>query len=527
MTLSTRRTARKARHAAAAAALAGVATAARAQQQPTAADTAGQGSVAAAVAAARTAVVADPGPGIAGRTLAAVLGRPHLVVVPPDTGIVLGREVRVDRALVVTGGPLRLAGHVQGDVVAFGDIFLRPGAEVAGRVIAYGGGVYGSALALVRGEVLSYRDLTVEQRADGTRIAVSVVQAPVTAAPRFRLPGIVGLRVPTYDRINGLSVGLGPEIALDTGRVRLEPMVTYRTHLGLLDPGVRGHAELGRGFVADAAVGRGTFTNDRWIRPDFTNSLTMLVSGEDVRNYYRATHVEGTLGRHYDSRLGVFEPFVGARFERSRSVARDTGSTSYPWSVLSHHNLEASRRANPRVTGGRITSALAGARYTLESQRVIGRAGVRVERSLDVERGAGFTQFVLDAALSLPTADEHLFELLAHGLATSGGTGVPTQRYGYLGGSGTIPSLFLLAEGGTELAWAEARYTVPVRVVKVPFGVPTLTARAIAGSAGVDRLPGLTPNLGVRAAVSLLRADFVFDPRGRGRRVFSLGLGTR
>ena len=37
----------------------------------------------------------------------------------------------------------------------------------------------------------------------------------------------------------------------------------------------------------------------------------------------------------------------------------------------------------------------------------------------------------------------------------------------------------------------------------------------------------LTPNVGLRAAVSILRADFVFDPRGRGRRVFGLGVGLR
>jgi hypothetical protein len=490
-------------------------------------DTAGQGVVVAATAASRAVAVSDPGPGIAGRTLAAILARPHLVLVPPDTGLVLGREVRVDRALVVTGGPVRFAGHVQGDLVAFGDVFLRPGAEVTGRVIAFGGGVYGSALALVRGEVLSYRDLVVTQRADGTTIAVAIAEAPVTRTAPVRLPGVVGLRVPSYDRIDGVSLSIGPEIALDTGRVRVDPTVTYRSQLGVVDPAVRAHLELGRRLVADAVAERATLTNDRWIRPDFTNSLTMLGSGEDVRNYYRATRFEGTVGWRDDARLGVVEPYVGARFERSSSVARDTGSNSYPWSLFSRTNYEGSRRANPRVTGGDITSALAGARYAFESARVVGRAGARVERSLGVERGAGFTQLIADVALSFPTQDEHLFEFLAHAVGTTGGSGVPSQRYAYLGGSGTLPTLFLLSRGGTELAWGEARYTVPVRIVAVPFGTPTLTARAMAGAAGVDRLGGVTPNLGIRAAVSLLRADFVFDPRGRGRRVFNLGFGTR
>ncbi|GJG88682.1 hypothetical protein tb265_38630 [Gemmatimonadetes bacterium T265] len=508
-------------------AAAALVAAAPARAQRTPADTAGQGAIAAAAAHARELVVDDPGPGIAGRTLAAVLDRPHVVLISPDTGLTLGRDVHVDRALVVNHGPLRLAGRVEGDVVVFGDLFLRPGAQVTGRVIAIGGGVYGSALALVRGEVLAYRDLAVAQRTTETRITVAISRAAAVPGPRVTLPGVVGFRVPTYDRIDGLSAPLGPEFVLDTGRVRVDPTVTYRSHLGAFDPAVRAHAELGRRIVVDASAERATLTNDRWIRGDFTSSLSMLGSGEDVRNYYRATRVDATVGSRYELGAGVFEPYVGGLTEEASSVARDTGSNSYPWSFLSHRSLEGSRRANPAVTGGRITSALAGARFAFESPRVVGRAGARVEQALDVARGARFTQVTVDAALALPTNDEHLFEFLAHGVATSGGAGVPTQRYAYLGGSGTLPSLFLLAEGGTELAWAEARYTVPVRVIRVPFGVPTITARAMAGSAGVNTLPAFTPNLGLRAAVSIVRADFVFDPRGRGRRVFTLGVGLR
>lgn len=490
-------------------------------------DTTGIGVIRAAGSPARALAVSDAGPGLAGRTLGAVLARPHLVVVPPDTGLVIGRGVQIDSSLIITRGPVRFAGRVRGDLIVFGDLFLRPGAQITGRAISIGGGVYGSSLAFVRGEVLAYEDLTVQQRAVGTGVTVSFGPSAAKPGPIVRLPGFVGFRIPTYDRIDGLSLSAGPEIALDTGRVRIEPLVTYRSHLGELDPGVRGHAELGRRVAIEAAVERGTFTNDAWIRGDLVNSLSTFGSGEDVRNYYRATRATGTVARRFDLVTGILTPYVGALTENSSSVGRDTGSTSYPWTILSRRSLEGSRRANPRVTGGRITSLLAGARYQFEWPRVVGSAGARVERSLDVERGSQFTQLTVDAAFRLPTRDEHLFELLAHGVATSGGVGVPSQRYAYLGGSGTLPSLFLLQEGGTELAWAEARYTVPVRIVAVPFGVPTLTARAMAGSAGVNTLPGLTPNLGVRAAVSILRLDFVFDPRGRGRRVFGAGVGLR
>ena len=498
---------------------------ARAQQLPL--DTAGQGSVATAGAMQRTLIIDDPGPGLAGPTLESVIGRPHLLLVAPDTGLTLGRAVRVPRTLVVTHGPLRIASQVDGDVLVLGDLFLRPGANITGRVIAIGGGVYNSTLAFVGGDVLAYRDLQIRRRVEGTQVAVALAGAPRQFVPRVTLPGLYGLRLPAYDRIDGLSLTFSPVLALDTGRVRIEPFVTYRSHLGAYDPGVRGRAELGSRTVIDAAVERGTFTNDAWIRPDLTNSLSMLGGGQDVRNYYRATRVEGTVSRRFDLGASILEPYLGALTESASSVARDTGSTSYPWSLLSRTSLEGPRRANPAVTGGRITSALVGAQLRFERPGLSGHVGARVEQALSVDRGARFTQIVLDGVLSRPTENDHLLTLLAHGVITTGGREVPSQRYAYLGGSGTLPTLFLLKQGGTELAWAEARYTIPVSLIPVPFGVPRLTGRVIAGSAGVNTLPALTPNLGLRAAISLLRVDYVFDPRGRGRQVFSVGVGYR
>ena len=98
-----------------------------------------------------------------------------------------------------------------------------------------------------------------------------------------------------------------------------------------------------------------------------------------------------------------------------------------------------------------------------------------------------------------------------------------------LGGGPTLPSLLMLSQGGTRLVWAEGRYTVPLRVVRVPVvgTYPAFTLRGMAGAAGVDRLPGITPNVGLRLSVGPLRADYVFDPRGRGERRLSAGVGLR
>jgi hypothetical protein len=97
-------------------------------------DTAGAGLLAAAARAPRA--VRVRGGGEAAGVLRDALARPHVLVVAPDTGLTLGRDVRADRPLVVVGGPLRLAATVPGDVVVVGELFLRPGADVDGRSAA-------------------------------------------------------------------------------------------------------------------------------------------------------------------------------------------------------------------------------------------------------------------------------------------------------------------------------------------------------------------------------------------------------
>jgi hypothetical protein len=181
------------------------------------------------------------------------------------------------------------------------------------------------------------------------------------------------------------------------------------------------------------------------------------------------------------------------------------------------------------VSGGRITSALAGVRVRRDTDAgTRGRAELRVEQALEVERGSRFTRGVIDLALERPLPREHSLVLLGHAALTAG-RDVPSQRYAYLGGGPTLPTLFLLEQGGTELVWGEGRYALPLRVARVPVvgTYPVFTLRAMAGAAGVNRLPAFTPNVGLRLSVGPLRTDYVFDPRGRGRRQFSVGVGLR
>lgn len=473
------------------------------------------------------AVVRAVGPGEGGRILRDALAGPHTLLVAPDTGIVLGAGVRVSRTLVVIGGPVRVAASVQGDVVTVGDLFLRPGARIEGNAVAIGGGVYNSALAIVRGGRFAYRELAVDttRLADRT-LALDVRSSGATPVPLVSLPGRFGVRLPGYDRIDGLSLSFGPELALDTGRVRIEPLVTYRSHLGVVDPGVIALAELGRGTTVDVRAARATLTNDAWIRSELLNSALAFGTGVDTRNYYRADRGEGTLSWRLGSAPRVvFEPFVGAMLERAWSVARDSGARSAPFSVLGRRDrIEGPLRPNPGVDAGTIGSALAGARVRASVAAAVTELEARVEQSLTAPDDRRFTQLTLDGTAARVMPNEQRAQLFVH--AVLGAGHAPAQRYAYLGGQGTLVTIPLLAQGGDRLVFGEARYTIPLRGVRIKFaGSPTVTPRYLVGAAGVGRLPALTHNVGVRVALSFLRADYVFDPTAPGRRDVSVGFG--
>lgn len=474
-------------------------------------------------------VVRDAGPGVAGRILREILARPHSVIVSPDTGIVLPRSTDVAGTLVVIGGPARLEGKVRGDFVVLGDLVLRPGAVVEGRAIAFGGDLLNSSLAVVGRGRSSYPFVGFRVTPTGTgELALAYEAREADPLRTFSLPGVFGVRIPTYDRVNGLSLTFGPEIALADGRLRLEPAVTYRSQLGVVDGSADVLWEPTRRTLVEARAARGTFTNDAWIRGDLTNSAVTLAFGGDARNYYRADRGEATIARRFETPSSLVTPFVGALVERSWSAARDSLAPSAPYSVFGRDDAEEGiRRSNPGVTGGSIASALLGVRASRLTGTVLGSGAIRLELPVRVTGGGHFVQATVDARVAFPTVREQTFEAVGHAVVT-GADRAPSQRYAYLGGGGTIPTMRLLEQGGDQLAWLESRYTIPLPAIRLPLvGSPRVMLRHIVGGAGVDRLPPLTQNVGVRLMVAGLRFDYVLDPAHPERHEFGVGFGMR
>jgi hypothetical protein len=349
------------------------------------------------------------------------------------------------------------------------------------------------------------------------------------------LPLGVGLRVPSYDRVNGLALPWGPKLALGEEKLQLDALVTYRSNLGKWDPSLEGFGRLGDANEIRVYIGRGTFTNDSWIRSDVVNSLAALGVGSDSRNYFRGDRATARFTRTISTAAVTLTPFIGGVVERDWSTGSIAAPKS-PWSFFGRKGVLSMKRANPRVNTGRISSLLAGSGVALSRGGVEAKLDATVEHSLKTSLTADcsgfptdaacarvaldFTQVTLHTQVDFPTFGSQTFSFMGH--AVFGTSNIaPPQRFAYLGGSGTLATVNLLALGGDRLLYVQADYIAPIDRIQLPFvGSPFVGLRYAAGNAGEGNLPPLIQNLGVGAGVSFLRVDFSIDP-ARNRSPFS------
>ena len=354
------------------------------------------------------------------------------------------------------------------------------------------------------------------------------------------LPLGVGLRIPTYDRVNGLALPWGPKLEVGDGRFDVDGLVTYRSNLGKWDPSIEGVIRPGDSQELRFFVGRGTFTNDAWIRDDITNSAAAFFAGSDARNYFRGDRAVARFSTTVTRTAISFTPFIGGNLERDWSTGSLAPEKS-PWSVFGRKGRLKMRRPNPPIFRGSITSLLGGTGIQFVNRGLDGKLDATLEQSLRVSLKPpcpgvlvctgpdNFTQGTLDGKVSFPTFGTQTFTFKGHTVLT-GGTGIIPQRFAYLGGSSTLATVDLLALGGDRLLFVSGDYVIPIDRVTLPYvGNPFVALRYAAGNAGVDGLPKLIQNLGVGAGVSLLRVDYSIDPASNRspfsrRSAFSFGV---
>lgn len=329
----------------------------------------------------------------------------------------------------------------------------------------------------------------------------------------------LGLRqIPTYDRVDGLSFPVAPTIGVGP-RLTLEPVLTYRSNLGKVDPFLRASFDV-RGDSALAVrltASRGTFSNDTWIRSDLVNSLLSIGLGRDARNYFRGDRVEGRV----TARLPVPDDvvasaFVGGLFENDWSTGWRPGEQRGPFSFFGRNDsVNGIDRPNPEIGRGHIASALAGGTLEFAGERTVLRTALKLEAAPSSVTGR-FEQLTLDGHLGLPTFRRERLEFNGHLVASAGVT--PVQRYAYLGGSGTLATLDLLQLGGDDLFFFDTWYVFPIAGVSVPvLGELFVAPRIAAGAASVNGFGRVTQNVGLRFGAGLVEVDVVVNPRTHQR----------
>lgn len=477
-------------------------------------------------------VLVDQGPGEPGRTLAAAIAAPHTVMYSEDP-VALPRDSVFAQTLIILAPRVTVASTVRGDVIVVGgDLFMHPGGNIDGRAVAIGGGAYNSTLATVRGGRFGYRDATYDIDGSGGtgtfRLSYRSLRLDAEQA-LLTWPLKVGLRVPSYNRVDGIVLPWGPIVTLSDGRFIINPTITYRSHLGNLDPGIAIDADFGR-LDIDIDAQRSTFSNDKWIRGDLLNSLTALAFGTDTRNYFRADRIEAT--GTMDFAFGGFTvaPLFGGLFENAWSTGASLGPDTSVFSIFGRDE-EGIYRPNPAVVRGHIASLLTGFNGGWSSGDFTSRLTARVEYALSAPQSSlvddfKFVQTTLDGRAGFKTFGSQRLELKSHAVLTSGDT-PPPQRHAYLGGSGTIPTLDLLEMGGDQLFFFDAAYVIPFERVSFKFvGSPQLRLRFITGSAGISELPDFVQNVGVRVGFPMLGVEYLIDPSNGDSKIsfgFSMG----
>jgi hypothetical protein len=461
--------------------------------------------------------ITDLGPGSAGRILRDAISRPHTLITPADTAFTQRRGELQQGTLIVLGRTTYIGGKVEGDVIVVNaDLFVRPGAEITGRAIAIGGGAYASTLAYVGAGTQSFRDdgFTVQTVGDGYQLAYRSLREGST--PPLFLPGVYGLRIPTYDRVNGLSLPYGPAVSFLQGRGELNALATYRSDLGKVDPSVTAELRLNRRVRLEASASRGSFTNERWIYPDLINSAASLIFGEDTRNWYRANRGELSVHRKWEFPRLILEPFIGARVEATDAVGPTPGDLSGPWSLFGRDDTLGMLRPNPQVSADLFASGLAGFALAFEDEE-----GMRLRAHTVLESGMApsstvvpepnWLQAITDFDLRFPTFGDQQYAVEVRWVTTGGN--FPLERFHYLGGPGTMPFLEMLQQGGGELLLVDQRYSIPFLQYNFGFmGSPTLQLRHRLGSAGLNGLPALEQMVGVGVSLTVIRGEVRLDP---------------
>lgn len=438
-------------------------------------------------------------------TLRATIKGPHRLV---TRDLTIGRGDTVRENLLVVRSRLIVDGTVIGDIVGVdANMYFRPNAVVQGTVTNIAGGFYPSERAEIR--AVEDRPLApyFVREADGNLVIEGTNRRPL-----LKLGGVFGFQYPEYNRVDGLRVEFGPTLLLppfggvepslfgSVGYATEREDVILRAGLGMR----RGRSTLTFGWEDNV-----TETNDRWIRSDLKNSLSVIWNGKDYRNYYAAQRWYGEFARTIERGARTSRYWIrGQREDASSLIASDVFTVLDPDSV----------RSNPPVPETSITSLIVGAASEWTGLSTAWQINGWVESAGSglVDSDFAFNMYAVGALFAMKAIANHTLEIEGNFRGPLPGTdSLPQQRWTHVGGSGTLYTFEIGEFRGDRLAFVESEYTIPFSErLKLPIlGVPRLKLMhniGMAWSNGVDR--DFEQNIGARIQFTFAHVRYVMNP---------------
>lgn len=271
--------------------------------------------------------------------------------------IVVDREVRGD--IAVLHGPLTIAGHVRGKIVAINaDVILKPGARIDDGITVVGGVVEGRNDAYVAGEIKVFREVLYFHR-DGDLIVAEREPRDEDddwwdrRSRRRRTTNVNRLTLvsaKTYNRVEGLPIYFGPTMHNEYGdlSLKLDLLGVIRTADNLKfdnsRPGADNFGHKVRAEIRLGPIGIGATSYDviesveNWQLTDPEVGLASFFLHRDFRDYYNRHGGGAFLSVYAGQRSDLTLSYNGERW--APRTAAD------PWTLF--RNSEA-WRPNPAM----------------------------------------------------------------------------------------------------------------------------------------------------------------------------------
>lgn len=441
-----------------------------------------------------------------------------------DTYRVLSRDTVIAAGDTLAGPILSLAnrlvieGTITGDLAIIdANVYARPTARIQGNLINIGGGFYRSEQAVITGSLDDHplAPYHVERQGE-TLVVVGDVERK-----------LIGLNpmVPLANRVNGFQPRLGATVYLPlSGRTQLE-LFGWGSYAFDAASGRRfqGGSELRlRRGLTELAFGieETTATNDAWIRSDFKTLISFMWEGKDYRNYYDAQRQYVTLSR--DLVRGSHEAVLWLRAQREDAASL---SARDPWTVLDPDSV----RVNPSIDDGILASGFLGlsgewtgvtAVAEYDGALEIGREGV-------VDGDRDFGAFTVWGKWAMQGLADHTIEIETRVQGPLPGTdSLPLQRWGMLGGSGTLYTFEIGEFFGDRLVYFETEYSIPIRWIRLPvIRSPRIELLHNIGMAWThNESRDFEQNVGLRLQFPFVFARAIVNPADLDDRKFSVGV---